>query len=163
MAVPGAGSFNAYGDYTMHAWSGRAQVGYRFGRGNVQFQPFGALEVTRLSLPGYQETAGTSNGKPGALGLAFEDKRLTRTRSFLGTDVAGRISLSNSAELITTLRGTWVHDFDTARSITASFANAPLERIGSFGSPAVSDSGQVDLSTTQTGRASSRAKVGQFV
>src|SRR3546814_4810452 len=59
MAVPGAGSFNAYGDYTMHAWSGRAQVGYRFGRGNVQFQPFGALEVTRLSLPGYQETAGT--------------------------------------------------------------------------------------------------------
>src|SRR3546814_4683938 len=81
MAVPGAGSFNAYGDYTMHAWSGRAQVGYRFGRGNVQFQPFGALEVTRLSLPGYQETAGTSNGKPGALGLAFEDKRLTRTRS----------------------------------------------------------------------------------
>src|SRR3546814_4535037 len=61
MAVPGAGSFNAYGDYTMHAWSGRAQVGYRFGRGNVQFQPFGALEVTRLSLPGYQETAGTSN------------------------------------------------------------------------------------------------------
>src|SRR3546814_17383229 len=105
----------------------------------------------------------SSNGKPGALGLAFEDKRLTRTRSFLGTDVAGRISLSNSAELITTLRGTWVHDFDTARSITASFANAPLERFATFGSPAVSDSGQVDLSTTQTGRASSRAKVGQFV
>src|SRR3546814_12881284 len=133
MAVPGAGSFNAYGDYTMHAWSGRAQVGYRFGRGNVQFQPFGALEVTRLSLPGYQETAGTSNGKPGALGLAFEDKRLTRTRSFLGTDVAGRTSLPNSAALINTFRGPWGRDFNTPRSMHASFANAPLERFEKTG------------------------------
>src|SRR3546814_1670755 len=64
------------------------------------------------------------------------------------SDVAGRISLSNSAELITTLRGTWVHDFDTARSITASFANAPLERFETFGAPAVKDSGKVDLRTT---------------
>src|SRR3546814_20477784 len=119
MAVPGAGSFNAYGDYTMHAWSGRAQVGYRFGRGNVQFQPFGALEVTRLSLPGYQETAGTSNGKPGALGLAFEDKRLTSTRSFLGTARAGRSSLSNSAELLPTFPGTRRHHLNTAQSVNA--------------------------------------------
>src|SRR3546814_16605402 len=125
MAVPGAGSFNAYGDYTMHAWSGRAQVGYRFGRGNVQFQPFGALEVTRLSLPGYQEPAGTSNGKPGALGLAFEDQRLPRTRSFLGTDVAGRISPSNSPALITPLRRNRVHNFHTSLPITDSFFKNP--------------------------------------
>ncbi|WP_152523470.1 autotransporter outer membrane beta-barrel domain-containing protein [Sphingobium baderi] len=152
MTVPGAGSVNAYGDYSMHAWSSRAQVGYRIGLGDVQFQPFGALEATRLSLPAYHETSATSDGEPGALSLAFDAKRMTRTRSFLGTDVAGRISLSGSSELITTLRGTWIHDFDTSRSVIASFANAPVEKFETFGAPAVKDSGRFDLRTTLRNR-----------
>src|SRR3546814_7719397 len=49
MAVPGAGRLHAYGDYNMPAWSGRAPVGYRVGRGEGEIHTFGALEGTRLS------------------------------------------------------------------------------------------------------------------
>lgn len=140
------GNVQAHGDFTMHAWSGRAQVARQFGQGNLVFQPFGALEVTRLSLPAYVEHQ--ADGEAATLGLAFFGKDWTRARSLLGANVAGRIDLPEGKALVTTLRAAWVHDFDTERSVTAAFAGAQDYRFTAAGAEAVGDSGRIDLRST---------------
>jgi uncharacterized protein with beta-barrel porin domain len=141
------GNVQAHGDFTMHAWSGRAQVARQFGSGNLVFQPFAAVEVTRLSLPGYVENQAEGQ-EDAALGLAFFGKDWTRTRTFAGGNVAGRIELPQGKALVTTLRAAWVHDFDPDRSVTAAFAGAPDYRFVTTGAQAAGDSGRIDLRST---------------
>jgi outer membrane autotransporter protein len=145
LRVPGKANLNAYGAYDIHALSGRAQLGRTFQAGAVQVQPYGAVEYTRLKLPAYTETDGTSSGNAGAFGLAFAEKQLNRTRTFLGTNVSGQAQLSNQLTLLTTLRGAWVHDFDPARTVRASFANATSEWFETSGAAARKNTGQLDL------------------
>ena len=151
MAIPGD-TETAHGGFTLEGVSGRVSLSRSFQAGSLRLQPFGTLDITSLSLPAFAETSNTQNGGVGALNLGFGAKNATRTRSFLGTDVSGQLAQWGGTSLVASLRGSWVHDFDPARSVAVSFANAPQVSVDTFGAPGVKDAAKLDV------RASVRAK-----
>jgi uncharacterized protein with beta-barrel porin domain len=109
--------------FDANTYSGRIEGGYRFAVPNMAglgLTPYAAAQVTVFDLPAYAEQA--IGG--GVFALNYASKDVTDTRSELGLRADKSFVVGDA---ILTLRGraAWAHDFDTDRSVSATFQTLP--------------------------------------
>jgi autotransporter-associated beta strand protein len=110
-------------EFDANTYSGRIEGGYRFALpnlGGVGLTPYAAAQVTVFDLPAYAEQA--IGG--GVFALNYDSESVTDTRSELGFRADKSFVVGDA---ILTLRGraAWAHDFDTDRSVSATFQSLP--------------------------------------
>jgi uncharacterized protein with beta-barrel porin domain len=111
-------------EYNANSYSARVEGGNRYAMpwvGGVGITPYAAVQVTSIDLPTYAETA---NSGAGTFVLNYASKTATGTRSELGIRHDKSFAVNDA---ILTLRGraAWAHDFNTDRSISATFQALP--------------------------------------
>ena len=109
--------------FNANAWSGRLEGGHRFvvpGSG-IGVTPYAAAQFTTFDLPGYAERV---VGGAGTFALSYAAKTVTDPRSELGIRTDKSLAWNDAA---LTLRGraAWVHDYNSDRSIAATFQSLP--------------------------------------
>ena len=110
--------------FNANAYSGRIEVGNRWlmpAAGGIGVTPYAAVQVTAFDLPAYAETS--ANGAT-TFGLNYAGKMVTETRTELGLRTDKSFALNDA---LLTLRGraAWAHDFNSDRSIAATFQSLP--------------------------------------
>jgi uncharacterized protein with beta-barrel porin domain len=110
--------------FNANAYSGRIEGGYRFVTpwvGGIGLTPYAAGQFTTFDLPAYAEQVVSGAN---TFALAYSAKSVTATRSELGLRADKSFAMSNA---ILTLRGraAWAHDYNTDRSIGATFQTLP--------------------------------------
>jgi uncharacterized protein with beta-barrel porin domain len=122
-----AGLDQLQAQFNANAWSGRLEGGYRFVSPwiGIGITPYAAAQFTTFDLPAYAEQAivGTNT-----FALAYGAKSVTDPRSELGLRTDKSFALADTLTgTILTLRGrfAWAHDYDTDRSIGATFQTLP--------------------------------------
>jgi uncharacterized protein with beta-barrel porin domain len=122
-----AGLDQLQAQFNANAFSGRLEGGYRFVSPwmGVGITPYAAAQFTTFDLPAYAEQAivGTNN-----FALAYGAKSVTDPRSELGLRTDKSFALVDTLpDTILTLRGRvgWAHDYNTDRSIGATFQTLP--------------------------------------
>ena len=122
-----AGLDQLQAQFNANAWSGRLEGGYRFVSPwiGIGITPYAAAQFTTFDLPAYAEQAivGTNT-----FALAYGAKSVTDPRSELGLRTDKSFALADTLTgTILTLRGrfAWAHDYDTDRSIAATFQTLP--------------------------------------
>ncbi len=110
--------------FNANAYSGRVEDGYRFVTpwlGGIGITPYAAGQFTTFDLPAYAEQAIAGAN---TFALSYAGKSATDTRSELGLRSDKSFAVQNG---IFTLRGraAWAHDFNTDRSIGATFQTLP--------------------------------------
>jgi uncharacterized protein with beta-barrel porin domain len=124
--------------FNANVFSGRIEGGYRFVSPwmGVGITPYAAGQFTTFNLPAYAEQVivGTNN-----FALAFGAKSVTDPRSELGIRTDKSFAMPDG---VLTLRGrlAWAHDFDTDRSIGATFQSLPGASFVVNGAAQASDS-----------------------
>jgi uncharacterized protein with beta-barrel porin domain len=125
--------------FNANAFSGRLEGGYRFVTpwiGGIGITPYAAAQFTTFDLPAYAEQAiiGTNN-----FALAYGAKSVTDPRSELGFRTDKSFAMPDG---VLTLRGrlAWAHDYDTDRSIGATFQSLPRASFVVNGAAQASDS-----------------------
>jgi len=107
--------------FDANAYSGRVEGGYRYVTPWAGVTPYAAAQFTTFDLPAYAEqaTVGTNN-----FTLAYGAKSVTAPRTELGVRTDRSWALTSS---IFTLRGrlAWAHDYDTDRTVGATFQTLP--------------------------------------
>jgi autotransporter-associated beta strand protein len=111
-------------NFNANTYSGRIESGYRLVApvlGGVGVTPYAAVQVTAFDLPSYSErTVGGSD----IFALNYASKSITDTRSELGLR-ADKSFMLNDALLTLRGRAAWAHNFDTERSVSATFQSLP--------------------------------------
>jgi uncharacterized protein with beta-barrel porin domain len=140
-----AGTDMLRAEFNANAFSGRVEGGYRFVApwvGGVGITPYAAAQFTTFDLPAYAETAlaGTN-----AFALSYGAKSVTDPRSELGFRTDKSYAMPDG---VLTLRGrlAWAHDYDTDRSIGATFQSLPGASFVVNGAAQASDSALVTAS-----------------
>jgi uncharacterized protein with beta-barrel porin domain len=107
--------------FNANAWSGRIEDGYRFVTPWIGVTPYAAGQFTTFDLPAYAEQALVGAN---TFALAYGSKSATATRSEVGVRTDKSWAMPDS---ILTLRGrfAWAHDYNTDRSIGATFQTLP--------------------------------------
>jgi uncharacterized protein with beta-barrel porin domain len=125
--------------FNANAFSGRLEGGYRFvvpWTGGIGITPYAAAQFTTFDLPAYAEQAliGTNN-----FALAYNAKDVTDPRSELGFRSDKSFAMPDG---VLTLRSrlAWAHDYDTDRSIGATFQTLPGASFVVNGAAQASDS-----------------------
>ena len=119
-----AGMDQLRGRFNANAFSGRVEGGYRFvmpWMGGVGITPYAAGQFTTFDLPAYAEQAVVGSN---TFALAYGAKSVTAPRTEIGVRSDRSFALTNA---MLTLRGrlAWAHDYDTDRSIGATFQTLP--------------------------------------
>jgi uncharacterized protein with beta-barrel porin domain len=110
--------------FNANAFSGRVEGGNRYllpWIGGIGLTPYAAVQATAFDLPGYGESVVSGAD---TFALAYAAKTVTATRSELGLRTDKSWAMPDS---ILTLRGrfAWAHDYNTDRSIGATFQTLP--------------------------------------
>ena len=116
-----AGADRLRAEFNANAWSGRLEGGYRFVALGLGLTPYAAGQFTTFDLPGYAETVLSGAN---TFALAYAAKSVTASRSELGLRTDKSFAVQDG---IFTLRGraAWAHDFNTDRSVLATFQTLP--------------------------------------
>lgn len=115
----------AKGSFGSDQLGGRVEFGWRHALRSYALTPFVAVEPAVLWQQGYSEASTTGAGAPGILGLTYQSNRVTSFPAFLGVQIDGRYALDGGLTLSPFARLSWVHEFETARNIRASFITLP--------------------------------------
>jgi subtilase-type serine protease len=94
--------------------------------------------------PATTETGTTANGGPGVFALSYQAQSTTSLPSFLGAQIDGRTEIDSHAASAW-LRLAWVHEFMTARPVTAGFSGLPGSQFTVDGATAASDAAHIDF------------------
>jgi uncharacterized protein with beta-barrel porin domain len=107
--------------FNANAWSGRIEDGYRFTTPWIGVTPYAAGQFTTFDLPAYTEQAVIGAN---TFALAYGAKSVTDTRSEIGVRTDKSWAMPES---IFTMRGrlAWAHDYNTDRSVGATFQTLP--------------------------------------
>lgn len=107
--------------FNANAWSGRAESGYRFATPLIGVTPYAAGQFTTFELPAYAESVVSGAN---TFALAYGAKTVTASRSELGLRTDKSFAMSDA---VLTLRGraAWAHDFNSDRSVAATFQTLP--------------------------------------
>ena len=81
---------------------------------------------------------------PGVFALSYQAQSTTSLPSFLGAQIDGRTEIDSHAASAW-LRLAWVHEFMTARPVTAGFSGLPGSQFTVDGATAASDAARIDL------------------
>jgi uncharacterized protein with beta-barrel porin domain len=116
-----AGIDQLHAHFNANAYSGRIEDGYRFVTPWMGVTPYAAGQFTTFDLPAYAEQAIVGAN---TFALAYSAKSVTDTRSEIGVRTDKSWAMPDS---ILTLRGrfAWAHDYNTDRSIGATFQTLP--------------------------------------
>jgi len=108
-------------NFNANAWSGRLEGGYRYAHPWLALTPYAAGQFTSFELPAYAESV-VSGANTFALG--YGSKTVTASRSELGLRSDKSWALGDG---LFTLRGraAWAHNFDTDRTVGATFQTLP--------------------------------------
>jgi uncharacterized protein with beta-barrel porin domain len=111
-------------EFNANTYSGRIESGYRFVMpvfGGLGVTPYAAGQVSVFDLPGYAEQA---IGGLDTFALSYASKSVSDTRSELGFRADKSFVLDDA---LLTLRGraAWAHDFNTDRTVAATFQTLP--------------------------------------
>jgi hypothetical protein len=108
-------------NFNANAFSGRVEGGYRIVNPWIGLTPYAVGQFTTVALPTYTEQV---LGEPGPFALNYTAKNATASRCELGLRTDKSFALNNA---VLTLRGraAWAHNFDTDRSIAATFQSLP--------------------------------------
>ena len=131
--------------FNANAFSGRVEGGYRFVApvmGGIGITPYAAAQFTTFDLPAYAEQALAGAN---TFALAYGAKSVTDSRSELGFRTDKSFAMPDG---ILTLRGrlAWAHDYDTDRSIGATFQTLPGASFVVNGAAQAADSALVTAS-----------------
>jgi outer membrane autotransporter protein len=125
-------------EFNANAFSGRVESGYRFVSPwmGVGITPYAAGQFTTFDLPAYAESALAGSS---AFALSYAAKSVTDPRSELGFRTDKSYAMPDG---VLTLRGrlAWAHDYDTDRSIAATFQTLPGASFTVNGAAQASDS-----------------------
>jgi autotransporter-associated beta strand protein len=121
--------------FNANAFSGRIEDGYRFATPWMGVTPYAAAQFTTYDLPAYAEQAIVGAN---TFALAYGAKSVTATRSEIGLRTDRSWAMPGS---IFTVRGrvAWAHDYDTDRSIGATFQTLPGASFVVNGAPQAAD------------------------
>jgi uncharacterized protein with beta-barrel porin domain len=111
-------------NFNANTFSGRVEGGNRYllpWIGGIGLTPYAAAQVTAFDLPAYSESVVSGAD---TFALAYGAKSFTATRSELGLRTDKSWAMPDS---VLTLRGrfAWAHDYNTDRSIGATFQTLP--------------------------------------
>ena len=122
------------GSFDASVLTGHIESGYvaETGFGNVT--PFAAVEPSSISLPSFVETASSSSSPLSVLG--FFRKTATSVSTSLGLQFDRAAVLEGGWTLVPYFRAAWLHEWDTARSLTANLPVAPGAVFTVAGTPA---------------------------
>jgi autotransporter-associated beta strand protein len=120
-SVTVAGVDRLRANFHANAWSGRVEGGTRFATPWMGITPYAAAQVTTFALPAYAESVISGAN---TFALAYGAKTITTSRSELGLRSDKSFAMQDG---IFTLRGrtAWAHDFNTDRSVAATFQTLP--------------------------------------
>lgn len=107
--------------FKANSWSGRVEGGYRFVTTWMGLTPYAAGQVATFQLPAYAEQV-VSGANTFALGYGAKITTATRSELGLRTD---KSFAGQSAILTLRGRAAWAHDFNTDRSVLATFQTLP--------------------------------------
>lgn len=138
----------AKGNFDSDQFGGRLELGCRYAMKSVTLTPFAAIAPTTLWQQGYSESSTASTGAPGILGLTYQSHRVSSFPTFLGLQVDGRFAFADGTTLSPFVRASWLHEFDTTRSITASFINIPGGSFTAEGASAAANALRLEGGTT---------------
>jgi uncharacterized protein with beta-barrel porin domain len=130
-----AGAALLHAQFDANAWSARIEGGNRYlipWFGGIGLTPYVAAQFTAFDLPDYAETDAAGSG----FALAYAAKTAIDTRSELGLRTDRSFAVNDA---ILTLRGraAWAHDYDTDRSVAATFQSfVPASFVVNGASPA---------------------------
>jgi uncharacterized protein with beta-barrel porin domain len=129
-------------EFKANTYSGRLEGGYRFVSQGIGLTPYAAAQVTAFDLPSYAEQAISGSNQ---FALAYGAKSVTATRSELGLRTDKAFAQTDG---IVTLRGrvAWAHDFNSNRSIGATFQTLPGASFVVNGAAMASDAALVTAS-----------------
>jgi uncharacterized protein with beta-barrel porin domain len=107
--------------FNANAFSGRIEDGYRFATPWMGVTPYAAAQFTTFDLPAYVEQAIVGAN---TFALAYNARSATDARSEIGLRTDRSFAMPGS---ILTLRGrvAWAHDYNTDRSVGATFQTLP--------------------------------------
>ena len=144
--VAGIGSTETWkGTYGANGYSGDVEVGYRYKVGAYQITPFAGLRYNVIDQESYSETS----TDPGAVfGLSYGSKQTRSVPASLGVQAETGFGSNGGWQITGLSRVAWVHEFETSRSITASFVNLPGSSFSSAGASADADLGRLTAGLT---------------
>jgi uncharacterized protein with beta-barrel porin domain len=108
-------------NFNANAFSGRLEGGYHIAASWMGVTPYVAGQFTNYDLPAYAEQ-GSAGGN--LFALSYAAKNATASRSELGVRTDKSFALTD-AILTLRSRAAWAHNFDTDRSISATFQSLP--------------------------------------
>jgi outer membrane autotransporter protein len=115
----------ATGRFSSAAVTGRLEVGWRLSwMKELSVTPFAAVQVAQLWQSSFTETNVAPAGV-GPLGLNYDARTATSLPIHLGAQFDTRYQLSNGMLLLPYARVAWVHEFNRARDLAASFIALP--------------------------------------
>ena len=144
LAAPGVGETES-AVFNSASYSGRAEIARRFYVGPGSIEPFAAVDVRNLALPGFQETSAAAGGGAGALGLAILPERAVEVRTYLGAEAGATLPITPDISIRPVLRAAWVHGFAAQRAVTTAFESAPGFDTQQLGPAGLKDAARVDL------------------
>ncbi len=111
-------------EFNAHAWSGRAESGYRLAVpafGGFGLTPYAAGQVSTVALPSYAEAVLSGSN---AFALNYAGKTVTAPRTELGLRTDKTFAAADG-DLLLRGRLAWAHDFNPNRTISATFQALP--------------------------------------
>jgi T5SS/PEP-CTERM-associated repeat protein/autotransporter-associated beta strand protein len=116
-----SGSDELEAKFDANTFGGRIEGGYRYATPFAAITPYGAVQVTDINLPGYEEHATSGSS---AFALDYESNHTTITRTELGARFDRTLMLDDA---LMTLRGrlAWAHDEGNDSVVSATFLSLP--------------------------------------
>jgi uncharacterized protein with beta-barrel porin domain len=142
------------GSFDASVLTGRLEAGCITETALANITPFVAVEPSRINQPSFVETPRPS-GSP-LLVLAFSDKTVTSVPTSLGIQLDRAALLDNGWTLAPYLRAAWLHEWNTARSVSASLPAAPGTLLNIQGTPAARNAARL-VGTLELAQAASVA------
>jgi uncharacterized protein with beta-barrel porin domain len=135
----------ANGSFASNLLSGRFELGWQQVLNGFSVTPFAALQFAELWQRGFAETGTAFGGTPAVNGLSFAGHHVASLPAFLGAQFDTRYALANGMIWSPYARASWVHEFDPARNVSASFIALPGSGFTVDGPRAAGNAARLDL------------------
>ena len=135
----------ANGSFASNLLSGRFELGWQQALNGFSVTPFAALQFAELWQRGFAETGTAFGGAPAVNGLNLAAHHVASLPAFLGAQFDTRYALANGMIWSPYARLSWVHEFDPARNVSASFIALPGSGFTVDGPRAASNAARLDL------------------
>jgi uncharacterized protein with beta-barrel porin domain len=135
----------ARGSFASDRFGARFEIGRSWTYGQFAVTPFAAIQVAELRQRGFSESSFVAGAGPGILGLSYTPVDVTSLPAFLGAQFDARMAFDNGVVWSPFVRAAWVHEFEPARGITASFLSVPGASFAVDGPRSASDAVKLDL------------------